>query len=306
MASSTPTSLGPIRLTSPLVAAAGTVGSVIEFVETIDFSLYGAAVAKSVSSEPWTGRTPPRLGAVGAGMLNGIGIQNPGIDRWLEEVLPGIGRVPTMVWPSVVGHDPDGFAAVASRFDRRVIAALEVNLSCPNLDGMPFALDAALSKEVIEAVRDATPLPIGAKLSADARSVTEVAEAVMAGGADWVVMGNTVMGAGIDIASRRPILSGLIGGYSGEPIRPITMRCVIELRRDLPDVPILACGGVSRWEHAVEYLLAGADAVGLGSVHFANPRAARRILRGLERYMQRHSFDTIASLKGAYLPWDQP
>jgi len=298
------TDLGPLRLTTPLVAAAGTVGSVVEFADTIDFSRYGAAVAKSVSPEPWTGRPAPRMGAVGAGMLNGIGIQNPGVEAWLEDVLPRIAAVPTMVWPSVVAHEPDGFATVASRFDPDSVPAIEVNLSCPNLDGRPFALDARLSRDVITAVRDATKLPIGAKLSPDALSTVDVAEAVMDAGADWVVMGNTVMGAGIDITSRRPILSGVIGGYSGEPIRPITMRCVIELRRDLPDVPILACGGVSRWEHAVEYILAGADAVGLGSVHFASPRAAGPIVRGVERYMRRHSFETVDSMKGAHRPWN--
>jgi dihydroorotate dehydrogenase (NAD+) catalytic subunit len=297
------TTLGPLALTSPLVAAAGTVGSVVEFADTIDFALYGAAVAKSVSPEPWVGRPAPRIGAIGSGMLNGIGIQNPGIDEWLVEMRDVVHGMATPVWPSIVAHDAEGFADVAARLTVVRPDAIEINLSCPNLDGVPFALDPVLSHDVVTAVRSATSTPLGAKLSPDARPVSAVAEAVVDAGADWVVMGNTVMGAGIDVTTRRPIISGLVGGYSGEPIRPITMRCVLEIRRHLPELPILACGGVSTADHAIEYLLAGADAIGLGSVHFARPRAAKRIIAGIVRYMEREGFADISSLKGAFRPW---
>jgi len=297
-------SLGPVGLTSPLIAAAGTVGSVVEFAEVIDFSLYGAAVAKSVAPEPWKGRQPPRIAPTDTGMLNGIGIQNPGIDVWATQIAPQLGAIPMPVWGSIVAHDVDGFAEVAAKMGGAGVEAIEINLSCPNLDGRPFALDADLTAQVVASVRMATDLPLGAKLSPDAMPITPVADAAMSAGADWLVVANTVMGAAIDPETRKPLLSGLIGGYSGAAIRPITMRCVLTLGQDLPDAPIVACGGVSNAGHVVEYILAGADAVAIGTAHFADPRVAHKITKDLTRYMKRHSITTLAELKGAFEPWE--
>ena len=212
------TSLGPLVLRSPIVAASGTVGSVVDFAGGGDFQPYGAAVAKSVSSDPWPGRVPPRLTSAGAGMLNGIGIQNPGIEAWIREVGPRIGEVPVPIWGSAVGHDAAGFAEVATGLQTAGVAAVEVNLSCPNLeDGHLFALDPDSSAEVVRAVREATDLPIGAKLSPNVVDIAGIADAVSEAGADWVVLTNTVWGAGIDVETRRPKLSGMVGGYSGTP-----------------------------------------------------------------------------------------
>lgn len=295
--------LGPRSLTSPLIAASGTVGSVVDFSDSIDFTLYGAAVAKSVSPEPWDGRQPPRIGPAGGGMLNGIGIQNPGIAAWIDMYADAIPLIPTQVWGSVVAHDVDGFAAVAAKMSQTDIAAIEVNLSCPNLDGEPFALDPERSAAVVRGVREATDLPIGAKLSPDARPVAEVAKAVVTAGADWLVVANTAMGAAIDPTTRRPVLSGLVGGYSGEAIRPLTMRCVLEVAAALPDVPLIACGGVARADHVVEYILAGATAVAIGTAHLARPRIAGAITRDLHRYGHKHKVEDISRLKGAFEPW---
>ncbi|GMQ97511.1 MAG: dihydroorotate dehydrogenase [Acidimicrobiia bacterium] len=295
--------LGPVSLSTPLVAASGTVGSVVEFAKVIDWANYGAATAKSVAPEPWPGRKPPRLAPTDHGMLNGIGIQNPGIDVWLEEVGPSIETLPTQVWGSVVAHDTEGFAVVASRMAGSGVAAVEVNLSCPNLEGTAFALDPVLSGQVVAAVRAATDLPIGAKLSPDATPILPVADSVMHAGADWVVVANTVLGAAINVETRRPVLSGLTGGYSGSAIRPITMRCVLEIASGLPEVPILACGGVSHANHVLEYMLAGASAVAIGTAHFAQPRVANGIIRDLHRYMRKRKIDDIATLTGAYEPW---
>ena len=291
-------------LATPLVAASGTVGSVVDFADTVDFSNYGAVVAKSVSPDPWSGRPAPRIAPVGGGMLNGIGIQNPGVDAWIDAYADRLAAVPSEVWGSVVGHTADEFAAVASRFDDvAAIRAIEVNLSCPNLDGVPFALDPSLSGRVVERVRAATGRPIGAKLSPDAHPIADVAESVMNAGADWVVVGNTARGAGIDVHTRRPLTSGLIAGYSGEPLRPIALRCVLEVASALPDAPIVACGGVSTADHVVEYLLAGATAVGIGSAHFATPRVASRILKDLARHLERTHLVGPSQLIGAYEPW---
>ena len=298
------TSLGPVVLRSPIVAASGTVGSVVDFAGGGDFRPYGAAVAKSVSSDPWPGRVPPRLTSVGAGMLNGIGIQNPGIEAWMREIGPRIGEVPVPIWGSAVGHDATGFAGVASGLQAAGVAAVEVNLSCPNLEGGHlFALDPDSSAEVVRAVREATDLPIGAKLSPNVVDIAGIAAAVSAAGADWVVLTNTVWGVGIDVETRRPKLSGVVGGYSGSPLKPIALRCVWEVSQSLPSLPIVGCGGVRTGEDVVEYLLAGASAVAIGTAHFAEPRVGSRIIRELERYMAKHDVGSVRDLVGAVEPW---
>lgn len=295
--------LGPVLLDTPLIGASGTLGSIVEFRHTVDLSRYGAVTAKSVAPESWPGRVPPRMATTDAGMLNGIGIQNPGIDAWLEDVSLAFRDMTVPVWGSVVAHDPDGFAQVAVKMRAAGVSGIEINLSCPNLDGQPFALDPQVTHDVVEAVRSVTDLPIGAKLSADAMPISEVAQAAMSAGADWLVIANTVMGAAIDISTRRPALSGLIGGYSGTGIRPIIVRCVLEVARDLPDAPIVACGGVSHPDHVIEFILAGADAVAIGTAHFARPRIAAKVLKGVRKYLHDNDIESIRSLKGAYKPW---
>ena len=296
--------LGPVSLRSPIVAASGTVGSVVDFAGAGDFSVYGAAVAKSVSSDPWPGRDTPRLSSSGEGMLNAIGIQNPGIEEWKREIGPRIDSVPVPVWGSAVGHDPAGFAEVAVGLESAGVAAIEVNLSCPNLDdGHLFALDPTASAEVVSAVRSATGLPIGAKLSPNAVNIVEIANSVKEAGADWVVLTNTVWGAGFDVNTRRPKLRTVVGGYSGAPIKAIALRCVWEVARALPQFPILGCGGVRSGEDVVEYLLAGASAVAIGTAHFAEPRIGGRIIKQLERYMTRNGISRVEELVGAAEPW---
>ena len=182
------------------------------------------------------------------------------------------------------------------------MAAVEVNLSCPNLEeGTMFALQPAASAAVVGAVRAATDLPIGAKLSPNSEDIVAVARAVVDAGADFVVLTNTVWGMGIDLESRRPKLSGVVGGYSGPPLKPIALRCVWEVASAL-DVPIVGCGGVQHGEDVVEYLLAGATAVAMGTVHFAEARAGRRIVRQLESWCREQGVERLASLTGASLP----
>lgn len=298
------TRLGDYHLESPLVAACGTVGSVVEFAKVADLTAYGAAVAKSVSGTPWAGRKPPRVAATGAGMLNGIGIQNPGVDEWISEIGPQLETIPTDVWGSAVGKNAAEFGLVGERLSESGVTAIEVNLSCPNLEsGRMFALDPAEAAEVVAAVRGRTDLPIGAKLTPNSEDVVAVAAAVMEAGADWVVMGNTVWGAGFDIETRKPLLSGVVGGYSGAPIKPIALRCVWEVSQALPGVPIVGTGGVASGSDVVEFLLAGATAVGVGTVHFASPGIGQSILKQLRRYMRRHSIDKLSNLIGAAQPW---
>jgi dihydroorotate dehydrogenase (NAD+) catalytic subunit len=298
------TTLGPVSLRTPLIAASGTVGTVHDFAGVASLEPYGAAVAKSVSDEPWPGRPAPRLGPAGIGMLNGIGIQNPGIEAWVEEHRDALDTLDVPVWGSAVAGTPRGFAKVARGLGGAGVAAIEVNLSCPNLeDGRMFALDHWSSGEVVAAVRAATDLPVGAKLSPNASDIVAVASACVDAGADWLVLTNTAWGAAIDVRSRRPVLSHVVGGYSGKPLKPIALRCVWEVTRALPGVPVVGCGGVASGEDVVEYLLAGASAVALGSVHFAEPRAAARVLRELGAFCRDESVAAVADLIGATEPW---
>lgn len=298
------THLGPLTMRSPLVAASGTVGSVVDFAATVDFSVYGAAVAKSVSPEPWPGRPEPRLGHAGTGMLNAIGIQNPGIAEWSATVGPRLRGVGVPVWGSAVGHTAADFAVVAAGLQEAGVVAIEVNLSCPNIaDGTLFALDPVTSAEVVAAVRAETDLPVGAKLSPNAERIVAVAAAVAEAGADWVVLTNTAWGAAIDVESRRPVLSSVVGGYSGPPLKPIALRCVWEVSHEIPELPIVGCGGVSRGTDVVEYLLAGATAVAVGSAHFAEPRAGRRIHRELVKLLDAEAILHSETLIGGAKPW---
>ncbi len=298
------TTLGPVTLRSPIVAASGTVGSVVDFAGAGDFNVYGAAVAKSVSPEPWLGREAPRLSSSGEGMLNAIGIQNPGIDEWVKQIGPRIGSAPVPVWGSAVGHDAAGFADVAVGLESASVEAIELNLSCPNLDdGHLFALDPKASAEVVAAVRASTTLPIGAKLSPNAVDIVEIVAAVQEAGADWVVLTNTVWGAGFDVKTRRPKLRSVIGGYSGAPMKAIALRCVWEVAQALPGLPILGCGGVRTGADVVEYLLAGASAVAIGTAHFAEPRIGDRVIKQLQRYMRSNGIGSVEELIGAAVPW---
>lgn len=293
------TSLGPISLASPLVAASGTVGAVWEWAEVADVSFYGAAVAKSVSAEPWEGRPAPRIAPAGPGMLNGIGIQNPGIAVWSEENAARIGQTDVPVWGSAVGETVEEYVRVARGLELAGVEAVEVNLSCPNLDGgRLFALDPAVSAEVISAVASATDLPVGAKLSPNSEDVVSVARSVLDAGADFLTLTNTAWGFGIDLDTSHPKLSGGVGGYSGPGLKAISLRCVYEVARAIPGAPILGCGGVSTGDDVVEYLMAGAAAVALGTVHLAEPKAGKRIHKETKKRMRKMGAEHISDLVG--------
>ncbi len=295
--------LGTVRLRSPLIAAAGTVGSVVDFAAVGALENYGAAVAKSVSPVPWEGNPAPRIGSSGIGMLNAIGIQNPGITAWADAVGPRLASVGVPVWGSAVGGTPAEFALVAQGLEQAGVAAVEVNLSCPNIEGgTMFALDPAAAAAAVAAVREAVDVPVSAKLSPNAEDIVRVAAAVSEAGADWVVLTNTAWGFGIDISTRRPTLTRGVGGYSGPPLKALAMRCVWQVHQAMPDVPIVGCGGVATADDVVEYLLAGASAVAIGTAHFATPRVGATIRRDLERYMRRHR-TTVTELSGGGIPW---
>ncbi|MGD2102015.1 MAG: dihydroorotate dehydrogenase [Acidimicrobiia bacterium] len=298
------TQLGPLELRSPLIAASGTVGSVWEWADVADVEVYGAAVAKSVSPLPWEGRPAPRVAPTEAGMLNGIGIQNPGIERWVEEMTPRIERLGVPVWGSSVAHEAEGFAKVSHALEAAGVEAIEVNLSCPNLDdGIMFSFDERLAGEVVSAVRDTVSLPIGAKLSPNTPELVPVASATRDAGADFIILTNTAFGYGVDIDTERPLLSGGVGGYSGVGLKPISIRCVREVSAALPDYPVVGCGGVFTGRDVLEYMMAGASAVEAGTVHLAEPRAGVRIVREMRSEMNRLGFSEVGEVVGRLGTW---
>jgi len=298
------TALGPVELGSPLIAASGTVGSVWEWASVADVSVYGAAVAKSVSPTPWDGRKAPRIAPTETGMLNGIGIQNPGIDAWSENTAPRIAALGVPLWGSAVAQDPDGFAVVAKGLEASGASAIEVNLSCPNLeDGEMFSFNAARSRDVVAAVSSSTTVPVGAKLSPNTPDLVDVATTCHSAGADFLVLTNTALGFGVSIPEKKPLLSGGVGGYSGPGLKPISLRCVHEVSRAIPEVPIIGCGGVSTGRDIVEYLMTGASAVQVGTLHLAEPRAGKRLLAELRREMKVLGVQSVSALVGTVGEW---
>jgi dihydroorotate dehydrogenase (NAD+) catalytic subunit len=296
--------LGPLELKTPLIAASGTVGSVWEWAEIADVANYGAAVAKSVSPEPWEGRPSPRVAPTSVGMLNGIGIQNPGIEEWTRAMERHLEATKVPVWGSAVAGDADGFALVAKSLEAAGVAAVEVNLSCPNLeDGEMFSFDASRAREVVLAVAAAVGVPVGAKLSPNTPDIVAVATACREAGADFLTLTNTAFGFGIDTGDGMPLLSGGVGGYSGPGLKPMSLRCVYEVARAVPGVPIVGCGGVSSGRDVVEYLMAGASAVAAGTVHLAEPRAGARIMSELTSELRRLGAGSVAELVGAVGEW---
>ncbi|HEX6300247.1 MAG TPA: dihydroorotate dehydrogenase [Acidimicrobiia bacterium] len=296
--------VGPLQLRTPLIAASGTVGGVWEWAELADVSRYGAAVAKSVSPTPWEGRPPPRLAPTEVGMLNGVGIQNPGIEQWTQDMGARISSSAVPIWGSAVAGDPDGFALVAKGLDSAGVTAVEINLSCPNLeDGEMFSFSAPRSRQVLESVSAAVGIPVGAKLSPNTPDIAGVATACAEAGADFLVLTNTALGLGVSVDDRKPLLSGGVGGYSGPGLKPISLRCVYEVSRALPHVPIVGCGGVSRGRDVIEYLIAGASAVEAGTIHLAEPRAGARIIREMEKEMRRLGVKSAAQLVGTVEEW---
>lgn len=298
------TEVGELRLRSPLIAASGTVGSVWEWAEVADVAPYGAAVAKSVAPEEWKGRAAPRIAPTSAGMLNGIGIQNPGIEAWSTKMT---GIIPTLgvpVWGSAVGDEAEGFGVVAKGLADAGASAVEVNLSCPNLeDGEMFSFSAALSAAVVSTVASSVDVPVGAKISPNTPELVAVAATCAEAGADFVVLTNTAMGFGLTLADRKPLLSGGVGGYSGPGLKPLSLRCVYEVHRALPALPIVGCGGITTGRDVAEYLIAGASAVEMGTVHLAEPKAGVRIRKELIEVLEQLNVTRVADLVGTVDEW---
>jgi dihydroorotate dehydrogenase (NAD+) catalytic subunit len=300
--------LGPLTLPNPIVTASGTYGHGDEVAKLGDPSRLGAITAKSLSPFPWEGNPPPRVWEATAGMLNSVGLQNPGVEAWLEHDLPPLLARGARVIVSIWGRSVDDYAKAAAALAPAVprLTALEVNVSCPNLEdrGHMFAAHPDATAAAISAVRDQLPaeMAVFAKLSPNVTDLVPVAAAAIAAGATGLTLINTVVGLAIDAETRRPRLGAGGGGLSGPAIKPVALRAVADVARALPGIPIIGTGGVRTGLDAVEMLLAGAGAVGVGTATFFDPRAAERVVAGLTRWCAEHGVTRSADLVGG-LEW---
>lgn len=296
------TRIGGITLASPVMTASGTAGHGAELGAYLDLSTLGAVVVKSLSARPWAGNPPPRLAGTDAGMLNSVGLQNPGARAWREEHLPALLAAGARVVASVWGFSAAEYAE-AVRMLRGLppaVVAVEVNLSCPNVEHRRamIAHSPALTAECVSAVVAACDRPVWAKLSPNVTDIVEVAAAALDAGAAALTLVNTVLGMAVEPATGRPRLGAGGGGLSGPAIRPVAVRAVYECRAAFPDAAIVGVGGIARGEHAAELLAAGADAVQVGTATFADPRAPARVLDELVRWCRRHGVARTADLVG--------
>lgn len=307
MARSLETSVGSVSLENPVMAASGCFGTGAELLGTVDASRLGAVVTKSMSARPWAGNPPPRLHPAAGGMLNAVGLQNPGVEAWLDGALPALVAASVRVVASIWGHAVDDYAEVAAALAPAGAAghvtAVEVNLSCPNLASGAahmFAHDPDATAAVVRAVAaEAGPVPVWAKLSPNVTTPVPAAEAASEAGAQAVVLTNTLIGMVIDDRTLRPVLANGTGGLSGPPLRPVALRMVHEVACALPGVPIVGVGGISTAGHVVEYLAAGASAVQVGAAHLADPHAGVRIVAKLPKALARCGRRSVAEVVGA-------
>jgi dihydroorotate dehydrogenase (NAD+) catalytic subunit len=297
------TRIGQLDLPSPILTAAGCAGAGRELAQFTDVARIGAVITKSVTLEPRAGNPTPRLAETPSGLLSSAGLQGPGIDGFLRRDLPWLLSRGARAIVSIAGHSAREYGELASRLsDAAGVTAIEVNLGCPDAAaaGRPFALDAGAAGQVVAAVRGSAryDLPVFAKLSPEVTDIVAVARACVSAGTDGLSMINTLPAMVIDPVSFRPALAGLSGGLSGPAIRPVAVRCVWQVREALPDVPIIGTGGVRTGRDALEFLLAGAAMVAVGTVLFHDPSACSRIQRELEEELTARGVDRVAEIVG--------
>jgi dihydroorotate dehydrogenase (NAD+) catalytic subunit len=294
------TQVGPLQLKNPVLTASGTFGYGQELESLVDLSRLGGIVCKTVTRYPRAGNAPPRTCETAAGMLNAIGLQNVGIERFIDDKLPYLRRFDVPLIVNVAGESVEDFAFLTRALSAELnIAAIELNISCPNVaHGLDFATDPALTEEVVAHARAATHLPIIAKLSPNVTDVTLIARAAEAGGAHALSLVNTFVGMAVDVRTRRPRLSNVSGGLSGPAIKPLALRAVYRCAQAVR-IPIIGIGGIMNAQDALEFLIAGASAVQIGTATFVQPRAALDVIAGLEEYLNANGISDVTQLVGS-------
>ena len=293
------TTLGPLRLKNPVMAASGTFGFGREMSLHYHLALLGALVTKTVTLRPRTGNPPPRIAETPAGMLNSIGLANPGLEGFLKTELPFLGRFDTVRIVNIAGESIEDFVELAARLSEKVLVdALEVNVSCPNVQrGMAFGASSELLEELVARLRRATDRPLLIKLTPNVTDIAALATTAVAAGADILTVANTHLGLAVDWRSRRPVLGGGTGGLSGPAIKPLNLRAVWQVSQAL-DVPVVGVGGITTVDDVLEYLVAGARAVAVGTANFLSPRAVPDLLEELAEVLREEGVTRIDEIVG--------
>ncbi|HEX8834200.1 MAG TPA: dihydroorotate dehydrogenase [Abditibacteriaceae bacterium] len=294
------TQLGPLTLANPVMTASGTFGYGQELASYLDLSRLGAIVCKTVTRHPRAGNAPPRTCETPAGMLNAIGLQNVGIERFITEKLPFLQSLGVPLIVNIAGESVEDFAFLIRALNGQTgIAAFELNISCPNVShGLDFATDPALTEEVVAHARAATDLPVFAKLSPNVTDITLIARAAEAGGAHALSLVNTFVGMAIDTRTRKPRISNISGGLSGPAIKPLALRAVYRCAQ-VVSIPLIGIGGIMTANDALEFIIAGASAVQVGTATFVQPGAAIGIIDGIADYLQQYQIEDIKALSGS-------
>lgn len=289
-----------VTLKNPVMTASGTFGSGMEYSEFVDLDQLGAVVTKGVANVPWPGNPTPRVAETYGGMLNAIGLQNPGIDVFLERDIPFLQQFDTKIIVNVCGKTVEDYLEVVERCGGEKIDMLEINVSCPNVKegAIAFGQKAEALYQITQAVKKAAKQPVIMKLSPNVTDITEMAKAAEAGGADCISLINTLTGMRIDAESRRFVLANKTGGLSGPAIKPVAVRMVYQAAHAVK-IPVIGMGGIMTAADALEFILAGASAVAVGAANFINPYTTVEIVRGIEEYMERHHVERVTELIGA-------
>lgn len=289
-----------VELKNPVMTASGTFGSGAEYSEFVDLNKLGGITTKGVANVPWQGNPVPRVAEVYGGMLNAIGLQNPGIDVFCKRDIPFLQQFDTVKMINVCGHTTEEYVAVVERLAEEPVDLLEINISCPNVKegGIAFGTDPKAVEAITRAVKEKAKQPVIMKLSPNVADIGEMARAAEAGGADGISLINTLTGMKIDINRRSFVLANKTGGMSGPAVKPIAVRMVWQAAQAVK-LPIIGMGGIATAEDALEFILAGATAVSVGTANFINPTATLEIVRGLEEYLDKYSISDINELIGA-------
>lgn len=292
-------SIAGVLLKNPVTTASGTFGSGKEYSEFIDLSCLGAITVKGVSDNPWKGNPVPRIAETRGGMLNSIGLQNPGVEYFIKNDIPFLRQYDTKIIVNICGHTLAQYCAVTEQLSDCDVDLLELNISCPNVEegGLSFGTDPHVVEKVVKAVRHYAKQPLIVKLSPEVTDITEIAKAAVSGGADALSLINTLRGMKIDVHNRKAILANKIGGYSGPGIMPIAVRMVYEVCKAV-DIPVIGMGGISDFEDALEFIMAGATAVAVGTANFSNPYATIEIIEGIRKYMSENHIASIDEIRG--------
>ncbi|MFQ9933648.1 MAG: dihydroorotate dehydrogenase [Lachnospiraceae bacterium] len=295
----TKVNLAGVEFKNPVMEASGTFGSGMEYSEFVDLNKLGAVVTKGVANVPWQGNPTPRIAEVYGGMLNAIGLQNPGIDVFVDRDIPFLKQFDTKIIVNVCGKTTEDYVEVVERLSNEPVDMLEINISCPNVKegGIAFGQDPKAVEAITREVKRYAKQPVIMKLSPNVTDITVMAKAAEAGGADVLSLINTITGMKIDVERQTFAIANKTGGLSGPVVKPIAVRMVYQAANAV-NIPIIGMGGICNGEDAIEFILAGASAVSVGTANFMNPRATEEVVKGIEDYMIRHNIDDINSLVG--------